>query len=165
MFSKFPLCILYFHLYMYFIIKNTILIKHMQMSSRVHLPGKPSRTSAAHGALSLSHFLRLCAQLQLCICATGCQSLICSFLPVPDCDILQGRQEPSMTQLPYDECSVRGHEPRNQQGRLLQSQAATSSFTGLLCDNRRPGEHGDLGAKTVGLEGCFSWNLTQSPHT
>lgn len=27
--------------------------------------------------------------LQLCLCAAGCQSLICSSLPVPDCDILR----------------------------------------------------------------------------
>lgn len=88
MLSKFP------RVYVCFIIKNTILIKHVQMSSRVHLPGKPSRTSTLRGDL---YHISTGPVLQFCICAAECQSLICSSLPVPDSDILQGRQESSMT--------------------------------------------------------------------
>lgn len=87
--SKFP------RVYVYFIIKNTILIKHVQMSSRVHLPGKPSRTSALRGDLSPSHFRRPCASVLHLCCRMPVTHLFIS--PSPDCDILQGRQESSMT--------------------------------------------------------------------
>ena len=60
MFSKFP------RVYVYFIIKNTILIKHVQMSSRVRLPGSLPGPSLSVG-ISPSHLRRPCASaLPLC---------------------------------------------------------------------------------------------------
>ena len=97
--------------------KKTFLMKHRQMSSRVHLPGKPSRNSPTNRNTSWQHFHRACAQLQLCIFDLGYWSLIYSPLPSPRLWSFSRKAGVYMTLpkspaqwLPYGKCSVKGHE-------------------------------------------------------